>query len=151
MPSRERATCAGCGLVCDDISAVVGDDGALERLERTCPLGDAWFAERVRAAPPLARVGGREAGLEEALDEAAAILGQARAPLVYGLGGASCEAQRAAVGLAEAIGATIDPAGPALGGAPGRAFQAPGAGTPTLGGGRRRAAPGLGRRPQPAP
>jgi formylmethanofuran dehydrogenase subunit B len=140
MPSRERATCAGCGLVCDDITAVVGDDGGLERLERTCPLGDAWFAERVRAAPPLARVGGREAGLEEALDEAAAILGGARAPLVYGLGGASCEAQRAAVALAEAIGATIDPAGPALDGASGVAFQARGASTATLGEVRDRAA-----------
>src|SRR4051812_27799751 len=133
MPSRERATCAGCGLVCDDITAVVGDDGALERLERTCPLGDAWFAERVRALPPIARVGGREAVLEAALDEAAAILGRAHAPLVYGLGGASCEAQRAAVALAEAIGATIDPAGPALDGASGLASQARGTSTATLG------------------
>jgi formylmethanofuran dehydrogenase subunit B len=140
MPSRERATCAGCGLVCDDITAVVGDDGALERLERTCPLGDAWFAQRVRPASPAARVGGREARLEDALDEAAAILGRARAPLVYGLGGASCEAQRAAVALAEAIGATIDPAGPALDGASGLAFQARGASTATLGEVRDRAA-----------
>ena len=74
MPSHEPATCGGCGLVCDDITAVVGDDGGLERLIRTCPLGDAWFAERVAPAPPLARVDGREAGLDDALDEAAAIL-----------------------------------------------------------------------------
>ncbi len=33
MPSHDRsATCGGCGLVCDDITAVVGDDGGLERL-----------------------------------------------------------------------------------------------------------------------
>ena len=58
-PSPERsATCAGCGLVCDDITAVVGDDGGLERLDRTCPLGDAWFRERVAPAPPLARIDG---------------------------------------------------------------------------------------------
>ena len=76
MPSPERAaTCGGCGLVCDDITAVVGEDGGLERLIRTCPLGDAWFAERVAPAPPLARVDGREAELDQALDEAAAILG----------------------------------------------------------------------------
>jgi formylmethanofuran dehydrogenase subunit B len=56
MSSRE-ATCAGCGLVCDDIAAVVGD-GGVERLLRTCPLGDAWFAERTGPAPPVARVDG---------------------------------------------------------------------------------------------
>jgi len=140
MPSPERATCAGCGLVCDDITAVVGDDGGLERLERTCPLGDAWFAARVDPARPPARVDGREAGLDEALDAAAAILGGARAPLVYGLGDTSCEAQRAAVALAEAIGATIDPAGPLLDGASGLAFQARGASTATLGEVRDRAA-----------
>ncbi|MCZ4494175.1 MAG: fhcB, partial [Conexibacter sp.] len=123
----------GCGLVCDDITAVVGDGGGLERLIRTCPLGDAWFAERVGPLPPPARVDGGEAGLDEALEEAAAILARARAPLVYGLGQTSCEAQRAAVALAEAIGAVIDPAGPLLDGASGLAYQARGASTATLG------------------
>jgi formylmethanofuran dehydrogenase subunit B len=141
MPSPERAgaarhrsaTCGGCGLVCDDITAVVGDDGGLERLIRTCPLGDAWFAQRAGPRPPAARVDGREAGVEAALDEAAAILGRARAPLVYGLGQTSCEAQRAAVALAEAIGAVIDPAGPLLDGASGLASTARGSSTATLG------------------
>src|SRR3954468_18592620 len=140
MPSHERpATCGGCGLVCDDITAVVGDDGGLERLIRTCPLGDARLAERVGPLPPLARVGGREAGLDDALDEAAAILARARVPLVYGLGQTTCEAQRTAVALAEAIGAVIDPAGPLLDGASGLAYQARGASTATLGDVRDRA------------
>jgi formylmethanofuran dehydrogenase subunit B len=139
MPSRERATCAGCGLVCDDIEAVVGDDGGLERLVRTCPLGDAWFADHAAPRAPLARLGGREAELEAALDEAAAILARARAPLVYGLGRTTCETQRAAVALADAIGATIDPAGPLLDGTSGLAFQARGASTATLGDVRDRA------------
>src|SRR3954451_23105161 len=139
MPSRERATCAGCGLVCDDIKAVVGDDGTLEGLERTCPLGDAWFADRVAPSAPLARLGGREVELEAALDEAAALLARARAPLVYGLGRTTCETQRATVALAEALGATIDPAGPLLDGASGLAFHARGASTATLGDVRDRA------------
>src|SRR3954454_5506363 len=139
-PRHRSATCAGCGLVCDDITAVVDDGGGLERLIRTCPLGDAWFAERVGPLPPPARVDGREAGLDHAVDEAAAILARARAPLVYGLGQTSCEAQRAAVALAEAIGAVIDPAGPLLDGASGLAFQARGASTATLGEVRDRAA-----------
>lgn len=140
MPSRERcATCGGCGLVCDDITAVVDEDGGLERLDRTCPLGDAWFGERVAPAPPLARIDGHETELDRALDEAAAILAGARAPLVYGLGQTTCEAQRAAVALAEAMGAVIDPAGPLLDGASGLAFQARGASTATLGDVRDRA------------
>ena len=132
--TRDRATtCGGCGLVCDDITAVVDGRGGLERLHRTCPLGDAWFAERLAPPPPAARIDGREADLDTALDEAAGILASARAPLVYGLGRTTCETQRAAVALAEAIGATIDPAGPLLDGASGLASQARGASTATLG------------------
>ena len=114
------ATCAGCGCLCDDIE--VTESG----LVRTCPLGDAWFAE-VGDRPPVARVDGREVSLDEAADTAAAILREARAPLVYGLGRTSCEAQRRAVALAEAAGAVID-AGAATG-----AFAAIGSSTATFG------------------
>jgi formylmethanofuran dehydrogenase subunit B len=68
--------------------------------------------------------------LDEAVDAAVAILGRARAPLVYGLGQTSTEAQRRAVALAEAIGAVVDPAD--AGGA-GFAFQAIGSSTATFG------------------
>jgi formylmethanofuran dehydrogenase subunit B len=104
-------TCAGCGCVCDD--------------GRTCALGDAWFSLDER--PPLARAGGREVSLDDALDAAAAILREARAPLVYGLGGTSIEAQRRAVALAETLGAVVD-AGASAG-----AFQAIGSSTATFG------------------
>ena len=95
-----EATCAGCGCLCDDIELTA--DGPV----RTCPLGDAWFA--VEDRPPVARVDGREVSFDEAADTAAAILREARAPLVHGLAGTSCEAQRRAVALAEAAGAVID-------------------------------------------
>ena len=114
-----EATCAGCGCLCDDIELTA--DG----LARTCPLGDAWFAEVDR--PPFARIDGREVSLDKAADAAAAILREARAPLVYGLGGTSCEAQRRAVALAEAAGAVID-----VGAATG-AFAAIGSSTATFG------------------
>jgi formylmethanofuran dehydrogenase subunit B len=123
------ATCAGCGCACDDIEVTVVD-GRLAGLERTCPLGDMWFAERGGDRPPVARVDGRTVGLDEAADAAAAILRQARAPLVCGLGQTSCEAQRRAVALAEAIGAVVDPAG---GSAAGAAYQALGSSTATFG------------------
>jgi formylmethanofuran dehydrogenase subunit B len=123
------ATCAGCGCACDDIEATVVE-GRLAGLARTCPLGDHWFAERGGDRPPVARVDGDAVSVDEAADAAAAILRQARAPLVYGLGDTSCEAQRRAVALAEAIGAVVDPAGA---GAAGLAYQAIGSSTATFG------------------
>ena len=123
------ATCAGCGCVCDDIEVTVAE-GRVAAVTRTCALGDAWFAERSGDRPPVARVEGRAVRLDEAVEAAAAILGQARAPLVYGLGQTSCEAQRRAVALADAIGAVVDPAG---GSTAGEAYQAIGASTATFG------------------
>ena len=132
--AEHAATCAGCGCGCDDIEVAVAG-GALAGATRTCPLGDAWLAERTGEAPPPARVDGREANFGEAVDAAAAILRDARLPLVCGLGGTDCESQRAAVALAEALGAVIDPSG----GAGGAASQAFGVSTTTFGDVRDRA------------
>jgi formylmethanofuran dehydrogenase subunit B len=126
MSSERAATCAGCGCGCDDIEVAVAD-GALERLSGTCPVGDEWFAERTADAPPLARVDGREVDFTEAVEASAAILREARLPLVCGLGETDCEGQRAAVALADAVGAVIDPA------AGGAASQALGLSTATFG------------------
>jgi formylmethanofuran dehydrogenase subunit B len=120
------ATCVGCGCACDDIEATVVD-GRLS-VSRTCELGDAWFA--ARAEGPPATIDGDPASVGEAAAAAAAILRRARAPLVYGLGGTSCEAQRQAVALAEAIGAVVDTAGA---GGSGLAFQAIGSSSATFG------------------
>ena len=123
------ATCAGCGCACDDIEVTIAE-GRLAGLTRTCPLGDVWFAERGADRPPAARVDGQAVSVDDAADAAAAILRQARAPLVYGLGQTSCEAQRRAVALSEAIGAVVDPAG---GGGAGLAHQAIGSSTAPCG------------------
>jgi formylmethanofuran dehydrogenase subunit B len=123
------ATCVGCGCACDDIEVMVVE-GRPAGLLRTCALGDLWFAEHGGDRPPVARVDGNAVDVDEAAAAAAAILAQARAPLVYGAAGTSCEAQRRAVALAEAIGAVVDPGG---GGAAGLAYQALGASTATFG------------------
>jgi formylmethanofuran dehydrogenase subunit B len=123
------ATCAGCGCACDDIEVTVVE-GRLAGVTRTCALGDVWFAERGGDRPPVARVDGRAVEVEEAAEAAAAILRQSRAPLVYGLGQTSCEAQRRALGLAEAIGAIVDPGGAS---GPSLAYQAIGSSTATFG------------------
>jgi formylmethanofuran dehydrogenase subunit B len=131
MPER-AATCAGCGCGCDDIEVAVVA-GALERVEGTCELGDAWFGERSADPPPPARVDGREVDFAEAVEASAGIFAEARLPLVCGLGQTDCESQRAAVALAEAAGAVIDPAGPLFDGAAGAASQAIGLSTATFG------------------
>ncbi len=132
MTTEHAATCAGCGCGCDDIEVAVAA-GALERASRTCPIGDEWFAERAADAPAVARVGGREVDFADAVEASAAILGEARLPLVCGLGQTDCESQRAAVALAEAVGAVIDPVGPWDDGAAGAAAQAIGSSTATFG------------------
>jgi formylmethanofuran dehydrogenase subunit B len=131
MPER-AATCAGCGCGCDDIEVAVAA-GALERATGTCALGDAWFAECTVHPPAPARIDGREVDFAEAVEASAAILREARLPLVCGLGQTDCESQRAAVALAEAAGAVIDPAGPLDDGGFGAAAQAIGLSTATFG------------------
>jgi formylmethanofuran dehydrogenase subunit B len=131
MPGH-AATCAGCGCGCDDIEVAVAA-GALERVTRTCAIGDQWFAERAVDAAASARIDGNEVDFAEAVEASAAILGAARLPLVCGLGQTDCESQRAAVALAEAIGAVIDPAGALVDGAGGAASQAVGLSTATFG------------------
>ena len=137
MPER-AATCAGCGCACDDIEVTLAGD-ALEDVRGTCPLGDAWFAERTGAAGPAAVVDGREVDVAEAIAAAAGILSEARLPLVCGLGRSDLESQREAVALAEAIGAVIDQVAPPGDGAAGAAAQAAGLSTATFGDVRDRA------------
>ena len=110
--------------------------GVLERVSHTCPIGDAWFAERTADAPAVARVDGEEVDFTDAVEASAAILGEARLPLVCGLGQTDVESQRAAVALAEAIGGVIDPAGA---GDAGAASQTIGLSTATFGDVRDRA------------
>ncbi|MET0810430.1 MAG: formylmethanofuran dehydrogenase subunit B, partial [Thermoleophilaceae bacterium] len=124
---EHAATCAGCGCGCDDIEVAVAA-GALAGATGTCPLGDAWLAERTAEALPPARIDGREVAFGDAVEASAAILGEARLPLVCGLGETDCESQRAAVALAEAVGAVIDPSDAA-----GGASQAIGVSTATFG------------------
>lgn len=100
-------TCAGCGLLCDDVTLEVSGDAV--RLEPQCPLGAEWFTQRVRrpADAPIATIDGEPAELEPALARAAELLRGARRPLVHGFEHATMEDARAAVALADRLGAAI--------------------------------------------
>ena len=100
-------TCAGCGLLCDDVTVERSADAV--RLQPPCHLGAEWFSHRMlrRADDPAAAINGRPADVESALTHAGELLRLARRPLVYGFDEATVEDARAAVALADRVGALI--------------------------------------------
>lgn len=124
-------TCAGCGLLCDDVAVEASSDGV--RLRPECPLGAQWFSERMRRRDgiPAATIDGDAADIESALARAAELLRGARRPLLYGFENATVEDARAAVALADRLGALIATRGGDWPGAP--AMPLRGASTATLG------------------
>jgi len=106
--------CPQCGCRCDVLALSAGCS-----LGRTSPPDDA----------PAALIDGQLATVEDAVDRAADLLLRSRYPLVHGLERLTCEAQRAAVALADRIGACVDHGD----GRPGRLFPDVGTITCTLG------------------
>jgi formylmethanofuran dehydrogenase subunit B len=100
-------TCAGCGLLCDDVA--IDASGDRVSVQPRCELGAAWFSERaVRAAnAPAAAIRGEATDVQTALSRAAELLRSARRPLVHGFEGTTVEDARAAVALADRIGALV--------------------------------------------
>jgi formylmethanofuran dehydrogenase subunit B len=126
-------TCAGCGLLCDDVTVERSGDGV--RLQPPCDLGAEWFSARTGRSPrgPAATVGGQPADIETALARAAELLRGARRPLLHGFDAATVEDARAAVALADRLGAMVATDG-VTGAWPGfDAVPARGASTATLG------------------
>ncbi len=126
-------TCAGCSLLCDDVT--VDWSGDALRLQPPCGLGAEWFSTRARgpANAPAATIGGEPADVEAALRRAAELLRAARRPLLHGFDAATVEDARAAVALADRLGAVVatDGMAGAWPGAP--ALPLRGASTATLG------------------
>ncbi len=106
MSSHQDVVCTFCGCLCDDLEVEVADN-QITKVKRACTIGR---NKLMHAQSDLAsvRINGQAATLEEALNEAAGILGKAKAPLVYGLCSTTTEAQREAVGLTELIGGIVD-------------------------------------------
>ncbi len=106
--TKSDLVCAGCGCACDDLAVQLGNGFGVE-LEIDCDLGRAWFSDISAADEPLAFIAGKPAEPQAAAEVAARLLASAKAPLVAGLTHSTCEAQLAAVDLAERLGGTIDP------------------------------------------
>lgn len=133
MAELGPVTCAGCGLLCDDVTVEDTHDGV--RLTPRCGLGAEWFAQRRRGADgaPAATIDGESVDVEFALARAAELLRGARRPLLDGFDHATIEDARAAVALADRVGALMS-TGVAAGPWPGApALPLRGASTATLG------------------
>src|SRR5205823_1278589 len=125
-------TCAGCGVLCDDVTVEHSDDAV--RLQPACHLGAEWFSERLHRPPSApATCRGRPIDVESALTRATELLRGARRPLLYGFDGATVEDARAAVALADRLGALIAIEGVAGPWPGGPAIPLRGASTATLG------------------
>jgi formylmethanofuran dehydrogenase subunit B len=101
----DHATCLGCGCACDDIAVVV-HGGRITDTRNACTRGAAWFGDGT--VPNATRVDGRAAAIDAALDGIAALIARAEMPLIYLAPELSCEAQRAAIALADRWRASLD-------------------------------------------
>lgn len=101
----EYYVCTGCALLCDDIE-VETEGNKLTKVHAACLKGVA----RMKACsdPMECTVDGEKAEIDSAIAKAAAILKNAKNPLIFGHGNSSSQAQKIAIGLAKKTGAYID-------------------------------------------
>jgi formylmethanofuran dehydrogenase subunit B len=124
--------CTSCGCLCDDIELTIVGDRILEA-RNACPLGRDQFVAFRPSHDPACLLDGQPATFDVAIERAARILTDAHSPLIFGLGDATTEAQRAGVSLGDWIGACVDIAGAESGGATMDALQSVGEVACTLG------------------
>jgi formylmethanofuran dehydrogenase subunit B len=133
----DHVTCLGCGCGCDDITVTVRDDRIVE-LNPPCPVSRTWFGNG--ELPWEVLRGGKPVGLEEALGEAAGLLGAASGRVLVYLGtDLSSASQRCVLGIADLLRATVDTATSATAANGLLAAQRHGRATATLGEIRNRA------------
>lgn len=103
---HQDVICTFCGSLCDDLIVEV-EDNKITKVKNACIVGRNKMIYSQAESAPL-KVNGRKASFEEAYDEAARILVEAKAPLIYGLSSTTTEANREAVELAEILKGIID-------------------------------------------
>jgi len=103
---HKNVVCAFCGCLCDHLEVTV-EDNKITKVGKACIIGKNKIMYAQSHVAGL-RVNGKDATLTEAYDEAARILLGAKAPLIYGLSSATCEANREAVELTEIVRGTLD-------------------------------------------
>ena len=100
----EYVACPFCGIICDDLE-VEREDSTLTVRKNGCGKSIAGFERRLPPASPMVR--GKDVALSAAIEEAAALIGQAKSPLYGGLA-TDVEGMRAVMALAERSGGIVD-------------------------------------------
>ncbi len=97
--------CTGCGMLCDDIE-VESEKNIVNKVYTACRVGVAHMKEGRESA--AFRVDNKPVDEATAISEAAAILKNAKNPLIFGLGTSTNETQKLAIELAKKTSATLD-------------------------------------------
>ena len=117
--TRESLVCPGCSCLCDDLDVTL-EDGRIATVANVCLWGAGKFlsTKKFRTKSPRGRLTAfqvrrrgrwQEVRYEESLEEAAALLTQARSPLIFGLTNSGVGAQKAALRLARGLKARLEP------------------------------------------
>ncbi|MFN9720417.1 MAG: formylmethanofuran dehydrogenase subunit B [Planctomycetota bacterium] len=129
-----QIACTRCGCVCDDLSVEVSADGGISGISTRCHLAVEFYESlRKPFSEYCPQINGVDVAFEEAVQEAARLLQNARSPLLFGLSRSSTDGQRAACELADLTSGTIDTTASVGHGASIMALQAAGESTSTLG------------------
>ncbi|MFW6117065.1 MAG: formylmethanofuran dehydrogenase subunit B [Thermoproteota archaeon] len=112
MPEVRAIICPVCGCLCDDVILEI-EDGEIVKVENGCAMCEAKFFSHKGKHRPLTPKIRRDGELvdvtyEEAIEEAANLLAEAKYPALYGWSSTSCEAMRAGIELTEEVGGVID-------------------------------------------
>jgi len=97
--------CPGCALLCDDIE-VETEDNKITKMYTACMKGVARM--KGCSSPLECTVEQEAADVDASIEKAAAILKDAKNPLIFGHGNSSSEAQKVAIEIAKRTGAYID-------------------------------------------
>lgn len=102
--SFQNVTCPFCGMLCDDLE-IERSGETLKVKKNGCGRAIAGFERKLPPANPAVK--GKDVSLDQAVREAAKLIGTAKLPLYGGLG-TDVDGARAAMALAEASGGIVD-------------------------------------------
>jgi formylmethanofuran dehydrogenase subunit B len=100
----QNVSCPFCGLLCDDLEVERNGD-ALKVRNTDCVRATAGFERKLPASSPMVR--GKAVRLDEAVEAAARLIGEAQLPLYGGLA-TDVDGVRAVMSLAERSGGVVD-------------------------------------------
>jgi formylmethanofuran dehydrogenase subunit B len=112
MEEHTDVICPFCGTLCDDIEVHIENGRVMEALN-ACKLGNAKFMSMNKKHRPIkpkirGEKGFEEISIEEAVENVAKMLIEAKKPLLYGWSTTECEAHSVGIELAEEVGGVID-------------------------------------------